>query len=71
MWQGVGYSNGSGVKAPVSETAVIQRITADQPVIEVMKQRMHPGMVLVTTDLPASPDTRTGKDFVVMATEIS
>jgi hypothetical protein len=27
---------------------------------------MKPGMVLVTTDLPATPDTRTGKDFVVM-----
>jgi hypothetical protein len=31
-----------------------------------MKQRMHIGLVLVTTDLPSAPDTRTGKDFVVL-----
>jgi hypothetical protein len=27
---------------------------------------MAPGMVMLTTDLPMTPDTRTGKDFVVM-----
>jgi hypothetical protein len=32
-----------------------------------MKARMHPGMVLVMTDLPAHADTRTGSDFVIMS----
>jgi hypothetical protein len=32
---------------------------------------MHPGMTLVTTDLPAHPDARSGKDFVVISQEIS
>jgi hypothetical protein len=32
---------------------------------------MHPGMVLVTTELPAHPDTRTGDDFVLMNSEQS
>jgi hypothetical protein len=27
---------------------------------------MKPGMVFVTTDEPATPDTRSAKDFVVM-----
>jgi hypothetical protein len=28
--------------------------------------RMHPGMVLITTELPSHPDTRSGEDFVLM-----
>jgi hypothetical protein len=30
---------------------------------------MKPGMVFVTTDQPATPDTRSGKDFVVLDAE--
>jgi hypothetical protein len=30
---------------------------------------MHPGAILVTTDLPATPDTRSGKDFVIVTAE--
>ena len=28
---------------------------------------MHPGLVMTLTDLPAHPDTRSGRDFVVVA----
>jgi len=31
-----------------------------------MKARMHPGMGLVFTDLPSTPDSRAGEDFVVL-----
>jgi hypothetical protein len=34
-----------------------------------MADRMHPGMVLITTELPSHPDTRTGDDFVLMDTD--
>jgi hypothetical protein len=71
VWNGMGHQTTPGLGAPVSEAGVIRRITADRPVIEAMTQRMHPGMVLVTTDLPSHPDTRSNKDFVVMSTETS
>jgi hypothetical protein len=29
---------------------------------------MHPGMTLVLTDAPLSPDSRSGKDFVIVTT---
>ena len=48
------------------DTAVINRIRAEPDVVNAMKQRMHIGLVLVTTDLPSTPDTRTGEDFVVL-----
>ncbi|MCA3572747.1 MAG: L,D-transpeptidase [Aestuariivirga sp.] len=51
------------------DTSVINRIRAGADVVNAMKQRMHIGLVLVTTDLPSTPDTRTGQDFVVLNEE--
>ena len=48
------------------DTSVINRIRAEPDVVDAMKQRMHIGLVLVTTDLPSTPDTKTGKDFVIL-----
>lgn len=48
------------------DTSVITRIRAEPDVVEAMKQRMHIGLVLVTTDLPSTPDSRTGEDFVIL-----
>jgi hypothetical protein len=31
-----------------------------------ISKAMKPGTVLVTTDAPATPETRSGEDFVVM-----
>ena len=52
-----------------ADTSVINRIRAGADVVNAMKQRMHIGLVLVTTDLPSTPDTRTGEDFVVLNQE--
>ena len=71
LWHGIGHHHESSISTAGSEAAVIRRISSDKPVIEAMTQRMHPGMVLVTTDLPAHPDTRSAKDFVVMSVETS
>jgi hypothetical protein len=49
------------------EEQVLTRIRADKAFVTAMGARMHPGMVLIVTDLPTSPDTRSGKDFVIMA----
>ena len=48
------------------DTSVITRIRAEPDVVEAMRQRMHIGLVLVTTDLPSTPDSRTGEDFVIL-----
>jgi hypothetical protein len=34
--------------------------------MDAIRKRMKPGTVLVTTDLPATPDTRSDKSFVVI-----
>jgi hypothetical protein len=65
-WQGIGYhpTDANGAVTPVSAT--IQRIHGPPDVIDAIKTRMKPGLVLVVTDLPMEPETRSGKDFVVM-----
>jgi hypothetical protein len=64
-WHAVAYGE-AGAKPVSDPDALIRRIHADDKVLAVMRTRMAPGMVMVTTDLPMTPDTRTGKDFVVM-----
>lgn len=49
------------------EERALGRLTADTAFIEQLKQKMHPGMVMILTDAPLSPDTKTGKDFVIMS----
>ena len=34
--------------------------------MDAIRARIKPGTVLVTTDLPATPDTRSGGNLVVM-----
>jgi hypothetical protein len=34
--------------------------------MDVIRDRIKPGTVLVTTDLPATPDTRSRSNFTVM-----
>ncbi|MBL8909024.1 MAG: L,D-transpeptidase family protein, partial [Rhizobiales bacterium] len=65
-WHAIGFTNASNAPLSPSDEAVIRRVSGDPSVIEPMKQRMHQGLVLVLTDLPAQPDTRTGKDFVIL-----
>ena len=51
------------------DTTVIDRIRAEPNVVDAIKNAFHIGLIFVTTDLPNTPDTTTGKDFVVMAQE--
>ncbi|WP_373506081.1 L,D-transpeptidase [Aestuariivirga sp.] len=64
-WHAIGHAAGDG-SASEPDQSVITRIRAEPDVVEAMKQRMHAGLVLVTTDLPSTPDSRTGKDFVIL-----
>lgn len=45
----------------------MQRLKADPDFIAKISERMHPGMIVILTDAPLHPDTRSGKDFVIMS----
>ena len=66
QWHAFGYTDSYSAKADASEVAVMKRITADDGVQRAVRERLHPGMLIVLTDLPAHPDTRTNSDFVLM-----
>jgi hypothetical protein len=64
-WEATGY--GTGKKAARKpNSSVVKRVTPSPDVQAAIDERMKPGMVFVTTDQLATPDTRSGKDFVVM-----
>ncbi|HKQ55545.1 MAG TPA: L,D-transpeptidase [Methyloceanibacter sp.] len=64
-WDGMGFhADGEGAVAP--STAVLERIEGSDQVMEAIKKRLKPGTVLVTTDLAATPDTRSAKNMVVI-----
>ncbi len=65
-WQGISHHPDPAQPA-APEEALLQRLTTDPTFLEEVRNRMHPGMLLVVTDLPGTPDRRTGSDFVVMA----
>lgn len=46
---------------------ILQRLKSDEAFIAALRQRMHPGMVVVLTDAPLHPDSRSGRDFVIMS----
>jgi len=47
------------------EEDVIKRIQADTSVVAAMKKRMHPGLLMVMSDMPLHEDTRSAHDFVI------
>ncbi len=49
------------------EERALHRLRADQGFLGEMKSRMHPGMIMILTDAPLHPDTRSGQDFVIMS----
>jgi hypothetical protein len=68
-WHAISHHADVGLSLAEPEDAVLKRIKADKPTLQALQTRMHPGMVLVTTELPAHGDTRTGDDFVLMNTD--
>jgi hypothetical protein len=65
-WEQIGYYDNADRSLEQSSLTTIQRIRADKGAIDVMRGRMHAGLVLVTVDLPLTADTRTGRDFVII-----
>jgi hypothetical protein len=64
-WEGMGfYADSEGATAP--NTSVLERIKGSSDVMAAISKSMKLGTVLVTTDAPATPDSRSATDFVVM-----
>lgn len=70
-WHSISHHHEQRADSSAPEERVIDRISASPEVQQRLHAYMHPGMTMVTTDLPTHADTRSGKDFVVMATETS
>lgn len=65
-WHGIGYTDSHGVPVEVPQGSILRRIGADPAFAAAVHDRLHPGMLLVTTDLPLHPDRRSAEDFVIM-----
>ncbi len=64
-WQGISHHSDPTFPGKPEEN-IINRINADTAFVNRMRQSMHPGMILIVTDLPLHPDRRTQSDFVIM-----
>ncbi|MEQ1652072.1 MAG: L,D-transpeptidase [Hyphomicrobium sp.] len=69
VWQAIGHHDQSGTTLEQSTDSVVKRIRAEQAMLNAIQDRMHSGMLLITTELPAHPDSRSGDDFVLMNTD--
>jgi hypothetical protein len=65
-WQGISHGTSADQIVAAGDMPVLQRITVEQSVIDAMRERLHPGMLFVTTDLPAHADTRSKQDLVIL-----
>jgi len=61
-------THGADASPMTRDDVVMQRIGAEPAFVNQMQARMHPGMTMVLTDAPLSPDSRSGKDFVIVTT---
>jgi hypothetical protein len=68
QWRTIGYYNDSRREIELTELATLQRIHADETILNEIRSRMYPGTVLVTVDESLSADTTSTKDFIVMTT---
>jgi len=65
VWQGISHHPDPG-QPLAPEEALLTRLSTGQAFLDIIKSHMHPGMLLIATDLPSRPDNRTGTDFVLM-----
>ena len=63
-WVGIAHGGDTGAVEPAT---ALERLRADTAFLDRMQRALHPGAVLIVTDAPLSPDSRSGKDFVIMS----
>jgi hypothetical protein len=68
-WQAISHHErpGASLAGQESADAVIAHLRANPSFRRSMQRRMHPGMVMVVTDLSLHPDRRSDTDFVIMS----
>lgn len=69
-WTTVGFK-ASPASLVDSGPEILNRLTLDAATTREVIAVMHPGLVMVVTDQPAHPETRSARDFVVMTQEHS
>lgn len=69
-WKSIGFGK-SGAKIEDSGAALIERVESSPALAKQIADLMHPGLILVMTDEPAHPETRTKRGFTVMAQDTS
>jgi hypothetical protein len=67
-WHGIGYSDAAGKPVEVAKGSLTGRLAADPAFVAQAIDALHPGALFVTTELPLTPDRRSGKDFVILST---
>jgi hypothetical protein len=60
-------SHGNQVGSKEAPDSLLQRLRSEDSFVAKLRDKMHPGLVVVVTDAPLHPDTRSGKDFVIMS----
>jgi lipoprotein-anchoring transpeptidase ErfK/SrfK len=68
-WHAISYGRNAGSPDGTEPLDALRRVRGDRQIIAAISDRLKPGLLLVMTDLPSSPDTRTGQDFVVLNEE--
>ena len=63
QWSAMSHGEGPGANQGASD--ILRRMTADDGFVATMNKLLHPGMIFITTDVPLTPDKRSGKDFVI------
>ena len=64
-WSAIGHGDRAGTRD--ASAGLLQRLRSDDSFVARLRDKMHPGLVVVLTDAPLHPDTRSGKDFVIMS----
>ncbi len=64
-WSGLSH----GPAGQGDNPAVLNAIRADAAFVDAMRKRFHQGMVMILTDAPLHPDSRSGRDFVIATAE--
>jgi hypothetical protein len=64
-WSVISHGDQTGSKE--APGIFLQRLRSEDSFVAKLRDKMHPGLVVVLTDAPLHPDTRSGKDFVIMS----
>jgi hypothetical protein len=62
----VGKPGATGRPAGDAAVAALKRLQIPKQVSKTLEALLHPGATMMLTDLPATADTRSGKDFVIL-----